>query len=140
MEWWTAMTFPVSSRMTVQRSTWICLTSVFGMRTGEPDRYGRPTTSVRTSSSTKSIAYAAIWKQKTEADQKPIRHTVMSVWTVRKGGLNTSLPRCVHPPPIKPVFYGSPKSPRLDAGFTLRCFQRLSLTAWLPSGALSDNW
>jgi hypothetical protein len=65
---------------------------------------------------------------------------MVSEWTFRKGGLNTSLPRCVHPPPIKPVFYGSPKSPRLDAGFTLRCFQRLSLTAWLPSGALSDNW
>ena len=64
----------------------------------------------------------------------------VSGWTFRKGGLNTSLPRCVHPPPIKPVFYGSPTMPRLDAGFTLRCFQRLSLTAWLPSGALSDNW
>jgi hypothetical protein len=61
-------------------------------------------------------------------------------WTFRKGGLNTSLPRCVHPPPIKLVFYERPTKPRLDAGFTLRCFQRLSLTAWLPSGALSDNW
>ena len=67
-------------------------------------------------------------------------HQVVLVWTVRKGGLNTSLPRCVHPPPIKPIFYGSPTVPRLDAGFTLRCFQRLSLTAWLPSGALSDDW
>ncbi len=28
---------------------------------------------------------------------------------------------------------------RLDAGFTLRCIQRLSLRAWLPGGALSDN-
>ncbi len=33
----------------------------------------------------------------------------MSVWTVRKGGLNTSLPRCVHPPPIKLVFYERPR-------------------------------
>ena len=24
-------------------------------------------------------------------------------------------------------------------GFALRCFQRLSITAWLPGGALSDN-
>ena len=86
------------------------------------------------------IAYAAYWKQKTEVNSVSIGHSVMSVWTVRKGGLNTSLPRCVHPPPIKPVFYGRPTSLRLDAGFTLRCFQRLSLTAWLPSGALSDNW
>jgi hypothetical protein len=38
-----------------------------------------------------------------------IGHSVMSVWTVRKGGLSTSLPRCVHPPPIKPVFYGRPR-------------------------------
>src|SRR5688500_12397213 len=85
--------------------------------------------------------YAAFWKQKAEATALcGVRHSTVSEWTFRKGGLNTSLPRCVHPPPIKPVFYGSPKSPRLDAGFTLRCFQRLSLTAWLPSGALSDNW
>jgi hypothetical protein len=86
-------------------------------------------------------AHAVFWKQNTEADTESREATSeVSGWTFRKGGLNTSLPRCVHPPPIKPVFYGSPKSPRLDAGFTLRCFQRLSLTAWLPSGALSDNW
>ena len=86
-------------------------------------------------------AHAAIWKQSAEAkNQESGPHSAVLGWTFRKGGLNTSLPRCVHPPPIKPVFYGSPKSPRLDAGFTLRCFQRLSLTAWLPSGALSDNW
>ena len=30
--------------------------------------------------------------------------------------------------------------PRFEAGFELRCFQLLSLTAWLPSSALSDNW
>ena len=157
------MTFPVSSRMTVQRSTWICLTSVFGMRTGEPDRYGRPTTSVkrrlhRAFQAVEDCAESAQLMRARKAcgtcalhtqpfgsrKPKPVGlsfgHTVMSVWTVRKGGLNTSLPRCVHPPPIKPVFYGRPTSPRLDAGFTLRCFQRLSLTAWLPSGALSDNW
>jgi hypothetical protein len=30
--------------------------------------------------------------------------------------------------------------PRLRVSFMLRCFQHLSLTAWLPSIALSDNW
>lgn len=82
-------------------------------------------------------AHAAYWKQYVD----PLCHiSVRSVWTFRKRGLNTSLPRCVHPVPIKPVFYGSPTMSRLDAGFTLRCFQRLSLRAWLPSIALSDNW
>ena|SRR5919109_1215774 len=100
------------------------------------DLWGPTARSVR---GTCGCANAAFWKQKTEVDLDS-GHSVMSEWTVRKGGLNTSLPRCVHPPPIKPVFYGRPTSPRLDAGFTLRCFQRLSLTAWLPSGALSDNW
>ena len=86
-------------------------------------------------------AYAAFWKQKIDSRNRiPESTSAVSVWTFRKGGLNTSLPRCVHPPPIKPVFYGSPTMSRLDAGFTLRCIQRLSLRAWLPSGALSDNW
>jgi len=53
----------------------------------------------------------------------------VSVWTVRKGGLNTSLPRCVHPPPIKLVFYERPRRlvstrvSRLDA-FSVYPLQR----------------
>ncbi len=76
-----------------------------------------------------AIAYAAYWKQKAEATNvaRYIQH--VSVWTVRKGGLNTSLPRCVHPPPIKPVFYGRPRRlvstrvSRLDA-FSVYPLQR----------------
>jgi hypothetical protein len=48
-------------------------------------------------------------------------------------------PRSIHPRPINPVFYGSPcppsraeRPPLFGAGFPLRCFQRLSLAAWLP--------
>jgi hypothetical protein len=141
-EWWTAMTFPVGSRTTVQRSTWICLTSVFGMRTGEPDRYGRPTTSVRADcaycgrmnqihplQSASSACIRSLLEAENRSRSKSIRHTVMSVWTVRKGGLNTSLPRCVHPPPIKLVFYERPRRlvstrvSRLDA-FSVYPLQR----------------
>ena len=64
---------------------------------------------------------------------------VEPVWTVSSRGLNTSLPWCVHPGPIKRVFYSCPMMPRLGVGFMLRCFQHLSLTAWLPGVALSDN-
>src|SRR5688572_15142 len=83
----------------------------------------------RANSSNRRIAYAAFWKQKTEVDRSRFRHTVMSVWTVRKGGLNTSLPRCVHPPPIKLVFYERPRRlvstrvSRLDA-FSVYPLQR----------------
>jgi hypothetical protein len=41
------MGFPVGSRTTVQGPTQGCLTSVFGMGTGDPARYGRPTTNVK---------------------------------------------------------------------------------------------
>jgi hypothetical protein len=134
-EWWTAMTFPVGSRTTVQRSTWICLTSVFGMRTGEPDRYGRPTTSVRRHrrpprrSDSVRDCIRSLLEAENRSRSKSIRHTVMSVWTIRKGGLNTSLPRCVHPPPIKLVFYERPRRlvstrvSRLDA-FSVYPLQR----------------
>ena len=47
--------------------------------------------------------------------------------------------RRLHPGPINPVFYGSPRRvrrpgwpPLFGAGFGLRCFQPLSLRAWLP--------
>ena len=55
-------------------------------------------------------------------------------------GLNTSLPSCVHPRPIKRVFYSCPVTESLfRPGFKLRCFQLLSLGAWLLGNALSDN-
>ena len=41
---------------------------------------------------------------------------------------------------IKLVFYECSMVSALWAGFELRCFQLLSLRAWLPSFALSDNW
>ena len=45
-------------------------------------------------------------------------------------GLNTSLPSCEHPGPIKPVLYWSPVTEsRFRLGFKLRCFQLLSLVA-----------
>jgi hypothetical protein len=46
-EWGTAKEFPVGSRTTVQVPTWTCLTSVFGMRTGDPGHFGRPPTNLR---------------------------------------------------------------------------------------------
>ena len=55
-------------------------------------------------------------------------------------GLNTSLPSCVHPRPINRIFYPSPQMKSLfRSGFKLRCFQLLSLIAWLLGIALSDN-
>ena len=103
----------------VKRITQVGLTSVFGMGTGVspplwPSNHRYPD-SVRNLSN------------------------VEPVWTVSSRGLNTSLPRCVHPGPIKRVFYSCPMMPRLVVGFMLRCFQHLSLTAWLPGVALSDN-
>ena len=59
---------------------------------------------------------------------------------VSDAGLNTSLPRCLHPHSINLVFYEFPEMPRLSAGFELRCFQLLSIGVWLPSIALPDNW
>ena len=45
-------------------------------------------------------------------------------------GLNTSLPSCVHPGPIKLIFYQCPITGSLfRSGFKLRCFQLLSLIA-----------
>ena len=43
-------------------------------------------------------------------------------------GLNSSLPCCIHPGPIKLVFYESPNWPLFEDGFALRCFQSLSVT------------
>ena len=55
-------------------------------------------------------------------------------------GLSTSLPSCVHPGPINPIFYRCPMTGSLfRSGFKLRCFQLLSLIAWLLGNALSDN-
>lgn len=48
-------------------------------------------------------------------------------------------PRHLHPGPISLSFTGVMGS-RFRAGFELRCFQLLSLTAWLPSTARQDNW
>ena len=106
------------------------------MRTGEPGCYGRPTTSVRTNwpNLLKFGKSVDCIRSHLEAENRSrleneIRHTVMSVWTVRKGGLNTSLPRCVHPPPIKLVFYERPRRlvstrvSRLDA-FSVYPLQR----------------
>ena len=36
--------------------------------------------------------------------------------------------------------YRSSEIPRLQVDFELRCFQLLSIGAWLPSIALADNW
>ena len=49
-------------------------------------------------------------------------------------------PWCLHPQSIKPIFYRSSEIPRLQVDFELRCFQLLSIGAWLPSIALADNW
>ena len=48
---------------------------------------------------------------------------------VSSRGLNTSLPRCVHPDSIKLVFYKYPKRSLFRCGFGLRCFQPLSASA-----------
>ncbi len=122
---------------------------MFGMRTGEPPLYGRPTIAL-------CLAMAYGWRVKNPCGflirnpafqpgvcssiRKPVERIEPVEWTISEGGLNASLPSHLHPLSIKPVLYGSPKMPRLRAGFELRCFQLLSLTAWLPSGALSDNW
>ena len=55
-------------------------------------------------------------------------------------GTGEIFPWCVHPGSINPVIYRSCAVPRLGVGFELRCFQLLSLIAWLPSSALPDNW
>ncbi len=61
-------------------------------------------------------------------------------WDFSNSRLN-SFERCLHRYPIKPVFYWLPQELSLfEAGFSLRCFQTLSLSVWLPSYALSDNW
>ncbi len=79
------MRFPVSSRMTVQGATWSCLTSVFGMGTGDPTRYGRPTTSVRPTVSGLAAldsvldAYAAFWKQKAEVNRMRVKSAFNNV-------------------------------------------------------------
>ena len=45
-------------------------------------------------------------------------------------GLNTSLPSCLHPRPINPVFYRRSITKSLfERSFKLRCFQFLSLAA-----------
>ena len=54
---------------------------------------------------------------------------------VKKGN-----PWYLHSSSIKLILYKSPKVLRLKVGFELRCFQLLSLTAWLPSSARPDNW
>ena len=111
--------FPVGSRTTVPESTQVGLTSVFGMGTG---------------------VSPPLWPSNHRyPDSLRNLFNVEPVWTVSSRGLNTSLPRCVHPDPIKRVFYSCPMMPRLGVGFMLRCFQHLSLTAWLPGVALSDN-
>jgi len=53
--------------------------------------------------------------------------------------LSTSLPWCVRPSSIKPIFYWHPIDPcgsvwpLFGVFFGLRCFQPLQLSAWLPS-------
>ena len=92
------MGFPVGSRTTVQGPTQSCLTSVFGMGTGDPARYGRPTTNVRPDPKIlprfsgisanpgqdrmNQRAYATFWKQKVEAnsiDMTTFRNVRMDV-------------------------------------------------------------
>jgi hypothetical protein len=49
---------------------------------------------------------------------------------VSNRGLNTSLPSCLYPGPIKRIFYPCPQTKSLfRSGFKLRCFQLLSLIA-----------
>jgi hypothetical protein len=48
------------------------------------------------------------------------------------------LPSILHPRSINLVFYECCVS-LLRVRFGLRCFQTLSLGAWLPGGTLSDN-
>ena len=55
-------------------------------------------------------------------------------------GYHLGEPWCLHPQSIKPIFYRSSEIPRLQVDFELRCFQLLSIGAWLPSIALADNW
>ena len=51
---------------------------------------------------------------------------------VSNRGLKDSLPNLLHPDSIKLVIYKSSRVSLFEAGFTLRCFQNLSLRAWLP--------
>ena len=64
---------------------------------------------------------------------------VLAVWVFSESGLSTSLPWCVRPSSIKPIFYWHPIDPcgsvwpLFGVFFGLRCFQPLQLSAWLPS-------
>ena len=68
-------------------------------------------------------------------------HNEKDARTISTAGLNTSPKlRSLHPQSIKLVFYERSEVSRLWGGFELRCFQLLSIRAWLPSIALPDNW
>ena len=66
-------------------------------------------------------------------------NVVLAVWVFSESGLSTSLPWCVRPSSIKPIFYWHPIDPcgsvwpLFGVFFGLRCFQPLQLSAWLPS-------
>jgi hypothetical protein len=62
---------------------------------------------------------------------------VLAVWVFSESGLSTSLPWCLRPSSIKPIFYWHPIDPcgsvwpLFGVFFGLRCFQPLQLSAWL---------
>ena len=51
--------------------------------------------------------------------------------TIGERRLSGSLPNHVHPASINLIFYEGPMTFLFEGGFTLRCFQCLSRTAWL---------
>ena len=119
---------PIGSRTIVTRITQVSLTAGFGMRPGVSLPLWPSNHHMKLFTNNELMQYNLFndWVSKWAVSSQRAEHVAEAP--------------CVHPGPIKRVFYSSSMMPRFKVGFMLRCFQHLSLTAWLPSIALSDNW
>ena len=135
---------PVGSRTTVPELTQMGLTSGFGMGPGKHHRYDRAPIFLRIGSGYDPALNRFLnWHELMNEGHSLVRciHEKSSCFIFSAAGLNTSPKLRTY---IRSLSTSSSTSneyvSRFWGGFELRCFQLLSVRAWLPSIALSDNW